>query len=116
MAVLDVIEQENLLEICRQVGEYIRAGLRELMGKHDIIGDVRGHGLFNGVELVKDRKSKEGAAEETNRVVNQLKERGILLSKIGTQNNILKMRPPLPFSVDNADYLLSAIDNVLCEL
>ena len=116
MAVLDVIEQENLQENSRRVGEYIRTGLRGLMEKHDIIGDVRGHGLFIGAELVRDRRSKEGASEETNRVVNELKQRGVLLSKIGTQNNILKMRPPLPFSENNADYLLSALDEVLDDL
>ena len=67
-------------------------------------------------ELVKDRSSKEGATEETARVVNEMKERGILLSKIGLYNNILKMRPPLPFSKDNADQLLSTLDDVLANI
>ena len=113
MAVLDVIEQENLQENSRVVGEYVRDRLRKLQNKHDIIGDVRGHGLFIGAELVKDHKTREGAAEETARVVNEMKERGVLLSKIGVQNNILKMRPPLPFSKQNADQLLSTLDDVL---
>ncbi|NKB38461.1 MAG: aminotransferase class III-fold pyridoxal phosphate-dependent enzyme [Gammaproteobacteria bacterium] len=113
MAVLDVIEKENLQENSKLVGEYIRKGLRKLKDKHEIIGDVRGHGLFNGLELVKDRTTKEGATAETSRVVNELKERGILLSKIGIQDNILKMRPPLPFSTENADLLLSTLDDVL---
>ncbi len=116
MAVLDVIEQEKLQENSKLVGDYIRSGLRKLMHKHDIIGDVRGHGLFIGAELVIDRKTRQGATAETNRVVNELKERGILLSKIGLQNNILKMRPPLPFSKVNADQLLSTLDDVLSGL
>lgn len=116
MAVLDVIEQEKLQENSKLVGDYIRSGLRKLMHKHDIIGDVRGHGLFIGAELVSDRKTKQGASEETNHAVNELKERGILLGKIGLQNNILKMRPPLPFSKANADQLISTLDDVLAGL
>lgn len=113
MAVLDVIEEEKLQENSLTVGQYVRDGLLKLKDKHDLIGDVRGQGLFIGAELVKDRNTKEGAAEETARVVNQMKERGIILSKIGVQDNILKMRPPLPFSKDNADQLLSTLDDVL---
>jgi 4-aminobutyrate aminotransferase-like enzyme len=113
MAVLEVIEEEKLQENSKLVGEYTRTGLRKLMDKHDIIGDVRGHGLFMGAELVKDRNTKEGAPEETNRVINEMKKRGVILSKIGVYNNILKMRPPLPFSKDNADQLLSTLDDVL---
>ena len=116
MAVLDVIENEKLQENSRIVGEYIRDGLRKLAEKHDIIGDVRGHGLFIGVELVKDRTTKEGAAEESKRIINEMKEKGILISKIGVYDNILKMRPPLPFSKDNADQLLSTLDDVLSGL
>lgn len=113
MAVLDVIEEEKLQENSLMVGQYLRDGLLKLKDKYELIGDVRGHGLFIGAELVKDRNSKEGAAEETARVVNQMKERGIILSKIGVHDNILKMRPPLPFSKDNADQLLSTLDDVL---
>lgn len=112
MAVLDVIEQEHLQENSFIVGTYVREGLAELANKYDLIGDVRGHGLFIGAELVKDHASKEGATEETARIVNEMKERGVLLSKIGVHDNILKMRPPLPFSKDNADQLLSTLDDV----
>ncbi len=113
MAVLDVIEAEQLQENAAMVGQYVRDGLQRLSDKHDLIGDVRGHGLFIGAELVLDRNTKEGATEEANRVVNEMKDRGILLSKIGVYNNILKMRPPLPFSRENADQLLSTLDDVL---
>ncbi len=113
MAVLDVIEQENLQENALEVGRYVMAGLLKLKDKYDLIGDVRGHGLFVGTELVKDRRSREAAPEAAGRVVNEMKERGVLLSKIGVYDNILKMRPPLPFSIDNADQLLSTLDDVL---
>jgi 4-aminobutyrate aminotransferase-like enzyme len=113
MAVLDVIENEKLLDNSFTVGEYVREGLRRLQNKHDLIGDVRGHGLFNGAELVKDRTSKEGASKEAAHIVNEMKERGVLLGKIGVHDNILKMRPPLPFSKVNADQLLSTLDDVM---
>ena len=116
MAVLDVIEQEKLQENSLTTGQYIKDGLLKLKDKHAIIGDVRGHGLFIAAELVKDRSSKEGAVEECTRVVNEMKERGVLLGKIGMYNNILKMRPPLPFSRDNADQLLSTLDDVLAAI
>ena len=113
LAVLDVIEQEMLQENSRLVGEYTRAGLRKLAEKYEQIGDVRGHGLFIGAELVKDRKTKEGAAEEAKRIINDMKDRGVLISKIGDYDNVLKMRPPLPFSHENADQLLSTLEDVL---
>jgi 4-aminobutyrate aminotransferase-like enzyme len=116
MAVLDVIENEKLQENSLTTGQYVRDGLLKLKDKHDIIGDVRGHGLFIGAELVKDHASKEGATEESARVVNEMKERGILLSKIGVHDNILKMRPPLPFSKENADQLLSTLNDVLADI
>ena len=116
MAVLDVIENEKLQDNSLTTGQYVKDGLNKLKDKHDIIGDVRGLGLFIGAELVKDHVSKEGAVEESARVVNEMKERGILLSKIGVHNNILKIRPPLPFSKDNADQLLSTLDDVLAGL
>lgn len=116
MAVLDVIEQENLVENAAQVGTYLASGLRKLQEKYYLIGDVRGRGLFFGVEMVLDRNTKTPAPRETNRVVNMMKERGILINKIGLHDNILKMRPPLPFSNENADQLLSTLDDVLATL
>ena len=113
MAVLEVIEQEGLMENARVVGDYAKQGLRELQEKHELIGDVRGRGLFFGVELVRNRVTKEPASEETVRIVNVMRENGVLLSKIGPHDNILKMRPPMPFSKDNADQLLSTLDDVL---
>ena len=113
MAVLDVIEQENLQENAHVVGEYIRDGLRSLQSEYDLIGDVRGHGLFTGVELVTDREQKTPAPNETKIIVNAMKDKGVLIGNIGMYDNVLKMRPPLPFSKDNADLLLSVLEDVL---
>lgn len=116
MAVLDVIEEEGLQENCRVTGDYIRDGLRKLSETHEIIGDVRGHGLFMATELVTDKETKTPASEQSRTIVNEMKNRGVLISKIGVHDNILKMRPPLPFNRDNADQLLSTLDEVLTEL
>ena len=113
MAVLDVIEQENLQENALVVGEYIRDGLRALQSEHELIGDVRGRGLFIGVELVTDREAKTPATAQAKTIVNAMKEKGVLISNIGMYDNVLKMRPPLPFSKDNADLLLSVLEDVL---
>lgn len=112
-AVLDVLERERLQENARVVGEYALAGLERLMGKHELIGDVRGRGLFFAAELVTDRRSKTPATAETKRVVNAMRERGVLISRIGVHDNVLKIRPPMPFSKENADLLLATLDDVL---
>jgi 4-aminobutyrate aminotransferase-like enzyme len=112
-AVLDVMERENLVENARTTGDYVRARFRELAAKHALIGDVRGHGFWIGVELVRDRETKEPATAETRLVVNRMKERGILMNRIGEFDNVLKMRPPMPFAREHADLLLETIDEVL---
>ena len=116
MAVLEVLEQENLLENVRQVGQYIADGLRTLQKKYDLIGDVRHRGLYFGVELVLDHQSKKPATAQSKQIVQMMKQRGILMSKIGRASNILKMRPPLPFSSAHADQLLATLDEVLAAL
>jgi len=95
-AVLDVIEEERLVENARDVGAYALEKLRKLGDRHALIGDVRGAGLFFAVELVGDRKTKTPATAETRRLVNLMRERGVLLSRIGMHDNILKIRPPMP--------------------
>ena len=113
IAVLEVLEGEGLVENARTVGDYARRGLESLATKHDLIGDVRGSGLFLGAELVQDRTSKEPAVEETRRIVNGMRERGVLIGDTGMYDNVLKIRPPMPFSRDEADLLLSTLDDVL---
>lgn len=116
MAVLDVLQREDLLGNSRRVGAYVRDGLEKLAGKHPIIAGVRGRGLFFGAELVRPGPERTPAAEETKRIVNGMRERGVLISRSGRHNNVLKMRPPLVFSTADADELLSALDDVLRSL
>ncbi|QFY63225.1 aspartate aminotransferase family protein (plasmid) [Rhizobium grahamii] len=116
MAVLDVLEDEGLVENARIVGEYAQTGLRSLAEKHDLIGNVRGSGLFFGCELVLDRQTKEPASEIATRVINEMRERGVLMGKLGIHQNATKIRPPMPFSKANADLMLSTLDDVLAAL
>lgn len=116
LAVLEVIEREGLVENARTVGDHLQSGLGSLMQKHEIIGGLRGRGLFAGAEMVKDRATKEPAPQETRVIVNGMRERGVLISTTGRHDNILKIRPPMPFSVENADLLLSTLADVLAAL
>ena len=113
LAVLDVIRDEKLQENALNVGSYLLDGLRSLQSKRRPIGDVRGLGLFIGIELVRDRHTLEPAAEEASHIVNQMKERGILLSTDGPHHNVIKIKPPLVLSSENADFLLRELDAVL---
>ena len=115
-AVLDVLDDERLLEHAVRVGNYTLERLAELKERHPLIGDVRGAGMFFAVELVSERGSKTPATADTKRVVNLMRERGVLLSRIGPHDNILKIRPPMPFSRQNADLLIDTLDGVLASL
>ena len=110
-----IVEQENLQKNALVVGRHIRDGLRALQSEHELIGDVRGRGLFIGVELVTDREAKTPATAQAKTIVNAMKEKGVLISNIGMYDNVLKMRPPLPFSKDNADLLLAVLEEVLTQ-
>ena len=116
MAVLDVIEEEGLQQRALRVGRYLAAGFAELGEQHTIIGDVRGLGLFMGVELVRDRQTLEPATDETAELIERLKADGILLSAEGPFHNILKIKPPLQFAERDADLLLGAVERVLTSL
>lgn len=113
IAVLDVIEDEGLMENARVVGERFQAGLRELAVSHPIIGDVRGLGLFIGAELVRDPDTLEPATAEASALVNAMRERGILLSTDGPYDNVIKIKPPLVFTTEDADRVVSELDAVL---
>ncbi len=115
-AVLDVIEDEGLIDNAREVGSYARAGLENLAEKHDIIGDIRGSGLFFGAELVLDKNEKTPATDLATKVINDMRERGILMGKLGIHQCATKIRPPMPFSKDNAALMLSALNDVLARL
>ncbi|MGB9835240.1 MAG: aminotransferase class III-fold pyridoxal phosphate-dependent enzyme [Candidatus Saccharicenans sp.] len=113
LAVLQAIEEENLQENARVVGDYFLKELRKLQKRHLLIGDVRGLGLFIGVELVKDRKTKDPATAEAREVIERMKNKGILLSTDGPFRNVLKIKPPLVFSRSNVDRVIEALDEVL---
>lgn len=116
LAVLNVIEDERLLENSRRVGEHVRQGLERLKTKHSIIDNVRGRGLFFGLELVKGDAQASPATAEAKRLINIMRDKGVLISRIGRYDNILKMRPPLVFSTDHADMLLVGLDEALASL
>ncbi len=109
-AVIDVIDRESLLENVTKLGAYTKAGLQELQTQYDIIGDVRGRGLFLGVELVKHRASKTPDTDKARQMANMMKDKGVLISTHGRYDNTLKIRPPMVFSKENADQLLSTLD------
>jgi 4-aminobutyrate aminotransferase len=100
-ATIAVIEEDRLMDNAETVGNYYRGKLEELQKKHELIGEVRGMGLLQAVELVKDRQTKEPAAAETNRVMDEAKNRGLLIGKGGLYGNVLRSSPPL--NINNAD-------------
>lgn len=113
MAVLDVIESHDLLHHVTAVGNDLMQGLRRLADAHELIGDIRGSGLFIGVELVADRATRAAAPEATQAVVNGLRERRVLVSSSGPSANVLKIRPPLVFGHEHVGQLLDRLDEVL---
>lgn len=110
LATLEVIEAEGLQENARVVGGYLKEGLQALAEKHAAIGEVRGLGLMLGVELVKDRKSKEPAAEFAKEVMERAKERGLLIGRGGLYGNVLRIKPPMCVSKADAEFLLGCLD------
>jgi 4-aminobutyrate aminotransferase-like enzyme/Ser/Thr protein kinase RdoA (MazF antagonist) len=110
MAVLDVIENEELMANARTTGEYLRQGIRSLMTKYDIIGDVRGRGMLAGIELIRDHKTLEPADTETERMLDLLRDNGVFVGSEGPFYNILKIRPPMIFKPEHANVLIEALD------
>ena len=116
LAVLDVVRDEALAENAQDVGAYLRAGLQRLMARHALLGDVRGVGLATGVELVRDRSTKEPAPAETARLLNLLRDEGVLIGGEGKLGNVLKIRPPIVFTRENADFAVAALDRALARM
>ena len=115
LAVLDVIAEERLQENALNVGTHLLHSLRHLMGRHRLIGDVRGLGLFVGIELVRDRETREPAPQHASYIANRMRERGILLSTDGPYHNVLKIKPPIVFTTANADFLVETLGDILNE-
>ncbi|MBF4467731.1 aminotransferase class III-fold pyridoxal phosphate-dependent enzyme [Flavobacterium sp. LC2016-12] len=116
LAVLDVIQEEEMQKHALEVGNHLMNGLKGLMAKYPIISDVRGHGLFIGAEMVKDRTTMEPAVPEIDIVVEKMKANGYLLSTDGPLHNVLKIKPPMTFSKQNADEMVRLLDIALTEL
>eukprot|EP00198_Chlamydomonas_reinhardtii_P013617 XP_001702954.1 alanine-glyoxylate transaminase [Chlamydomonas reinhardtii] len=115
-AVLRVVDKEHRQAHCAAVGEHLLRRLRGLQAKHDIIGDVRGTGLMLGVELVKNRTTKEPAKAETAAVMESMKDMGVLMGKGGLHGNVFRIKPPMCFSHQDADFLVDVMDAALCKL
>ncbi|MHA2172037.1 MAG: aminotransferase class III-fold pyridoxal phosphate-dependent enzyme, partial [Candidatus Kariarchaeaceae archaeon] len=115
LAVLEVIKQEHLQEHSLKVGNYLKEKLEQLKNEFPIIGDVRGLGLYLGVELVLDRETQEPAPNQAFYVINRMREKGILISTDGPLHNVLKIKPPLVFTIENADFLVVSLQQILDE-
>ena len=116
MAVLDEIERLDLISNAADIGERLKSELAGRADSYDAIGDVRGYGLFIGVEMICDSATREPDTASTDLLCNRLKDRGFLVGYAGKFDNVLKVRPPLVFSHENADEFLVAFDGCMREL
>jgi 4-aminobutyrate aminotransferase-like enzyme len=115
-AVLDVMEDEGLQQNALATGNHMLSAMRTLQNKYECIGDVRGAGLFLGLEFVTDRNTQQPDGALALSVVNSLREDGVLISAAGIRGNVLKIRPPLPFNIEHADLFLSKLERTLSKL
>ena len=111
-AVLDVIKDESLQDHALKVGDYLLEQLQQLKQHHEIIGDVRGRGLFIGIELNRD-EDLTPADTEAHNIINRMKEKGILLSTDGPDHNVIKIKPPIVFNIENAEELVNTLDETI---
>ena len=113
LATLEVIESEGIQQNALTVGNHLKERLQELQEHQPLIGEVRGMGLMLGVELVRDRQTKEPATTETADVLERCKERGLLIGKGGLFGNTLRIKPPMCLTRDDADFLVDCLDEVM---
>jgi len=113
IAVLEVIESEGLIENARRTGAYLLEQLRQLQARHALIAEIRGAGLFIGVDLRRGGKDGTPAGDDAADIVNSLRERRVLISAAGPHGNVLKIRPPLVFGAEHADLLVEQLDQAL---
>jgi 4-aminobutyrate aminotransferase-like enzyme/Ser/Thr protein kinase RdoA (MazF antagonist) len=116
LAVLDVVQEERLQEHAAAVGGSLLRGIRAAIEDHPLVGDIRGSGLFLGVELVRDRETLEPATAEASEVANRMRARGVLLGTDGPFHNVIKIRPPMPFNEEDAALLVDALADTLGSL
>ncbi len=115
LAVLDAVIEENLQSNALKAGKRMLAGMIPFIDRFPIVGDVRGSGLFLGVELVRDRETLEPAREEADFIVNRMRDAGVLLGTDGPFENVIKIRPPMPFNESNAEFLVANMERILTE-
>jgi 4-aminobutyrate aminotransferase-like enzyme len=115
LAVLEVVEGESLLANALAMGARLLAGARDLADRHRLIGDVRSTGLLIGVDLVRDHDTREPAADEAERVLNGMRDRGVLVGTTGLAANVIKIRPPLVIASQEADLLIDTLDAALAD-
>jgi 4-aminobutyrate aminotransferase-like enzyme len=113
LAVLDVLAEERLQDNAMRVGGALHAGLDELVRRHAIAGAAHGMGLYLGLDLVRDRTTKEPAREEAYAICERLRELGAIVQPTGDGENVLKLKPPLVFEARDADWLVETLDRVL---
>jgi 4-aminobutyrate aminotransferase-like enzyme/Ser/Thr protein kinase RdoA (MazF antagonist) len=116
MAVLDVLEREGIPQNVIASGKVLEAGLAKLAGKYPLVADVRGKGLFWGLEIVRDHATRAPAEAEADRIMNGLRDDGFLLGRTGAYNNVIKIRPPLVFTPEHAQMLLEGLDHALARV
>jgi 4-aminobutyrate aminotransferase-like enzyme len=112
-AVLDVVENKNILDRVGRVGRELSSGFKDLTERFDCLGEARGKGLFHGVEIVSDQDTRQPDRARAKAIVNDMRRAGVLISSCGTAGNVLKVRPPLVFSEKDADQLLTTLEGVL---
>eukprot|EP01027_Heterolobosea_sp_BB2_P002708 GEZU01004077.1.p1 GENE.GEZU01004077.1~~GEZU01004077.1.p1 ORF type:complete len:484 (-),score=175.91 GEZU01004077.1:37-1488(-) len=115
-AVLDVIDKENIQQKALENGNYLKQGLERLKSKYDVIGDVRGRGLMLGVDLVKDRNTKEPAKDECLHVFERAKDMGLIIGKGGLYGNVLRIKPPMCITKADIDYAIEVMDIAFSEI
>lgn len=113
---LDIIREEKLVENARRMGQRLMDGLEQIQARQPLIGDVRGRGLLIGVELVRDRKTKEHATAETAAFMDRCKDQGLLLGKGGLKGNVIRIAPPLAIDAGQVDFMLEVMDRALTEI
>jgi 4-aminobutyrate aminotransferase len=112
-AVIDFIEERKLLDNCTETGGYLRGSLEELKDKHEIIGDVRGMGLMQAIELVEDRKTRAPAAAQTAQLLEATREHGLLVGKGGLYGNVIRLTPPMNICRGDVDHFIQLLDKSL---
>jgi len=114
--VIDIIQDEGLVENAEKIGGYLKTELLKIKDDFDYLGDVRGPGLFIGLDIVDNKEDKNPDKEKAIEIVEILKSKGVLISNAGQYRNVLKLRPPLVFDIDNANFLLDTLNQAFREV